>query len=113
MTLDCVARNIKMKGIPGKLQKRFVGPFEITEKIGQQAYRLSLPEDWKIHPVFHISLLKNWGAADLQEDQPIPTGDVPDVEEPYYEIERTYGGVRLKGKNNFEIIFGVMEQLSH
>ena len=77
-----------MKGIPGKLQKRFVGPFEVTEKIGQQAYRLSLPTDWKIHPVFDISLLKDWRTADLQEDQPAPTDDVPDVEEPYYDIER-------------------------
>ena len=51
-------RNIKMKGIPGKLQKRFVGPFEITERIGQQAYTLSLPEDRNIHSLFHISLLK-------------------------------------------------------
>ena len=77
-----------MKDIPEKLQKRFVGPFEVTEKIGQQAYRLSLPTDWKIQPVFHISLLKDWKIADLQEDQPIPTDDVPDVEEPYYNIER-------------------------
>ena len=60
----------------------------MTEKIGQQAYRLSLPTDWKIHPVFHISLLKDWKTADLQEDQPAPTDDVPDVEEPYYDIER-------------------------
>ena len=51
-------RNLKMKGIPEKLKKRFVGPFKIEQRIGQQAYKLSLPENWKIHPVFHISLLK-------------------------------------------------------
>ena len=38
-------RNLKMKGIPEKLKKRFVGPFKIEERIGQQAYRLSLPEN--------------------------------------------------------------------
>ena len=38
--------------------------------------------------MFHISLLKDWKTADLQEDQPAPTDDVPDVEEPYYDIER-------------------------
>ena len=43
-------RNSEMKGTLGKLQRKFVGPFQITEVIGQQAYRLSLPEDWKIHP---------------------------------------------------------------
>ena len=65
-----------------------MGPFQITEVIGQQAYGLSLPEDWKIHPMFHVSLLKDWRTVDLQEDQPVTTYDVPDVEEPYYEIER-------------------------
>ena len=34
-----------------------------------------------------MSLLKNWRTANLQEDQPVPT-DVPEVEEPYYEIEK-------------------------
>ena len=81
-------RNLRIKGVPTKLQRRFVGPFKIQEVIGQQSYRLTLPEDWKIHPVFHVSLLKNWRSADLQEDQPLPSDDVPEVEEPFYEIEK-------------------------
>ena len=31
--------NLKMKGVPSKLQKRFVGPFRVLETIGEQAYR--------------------------------------------------------------------------
>ena len=58
-------RNLKMKGIPEKLKKRFVGPFKIEQRIGQQAYKLLLPENWKIHPVFHVSLLKKWNATSL------------------------------------------------
>ena len=60
-------RNLRMKGIPEKLKKRFVGPFKVEQRIGQQAYKLSLPENWKIHPVFHISLFKRWNIASLQE----------------------------------------------
>ena len=36
------------------------------EKIGAQAYRLGLPESWKIHDFFHISLLKKWKSADYR-----------------------------------------------
>ena len=43
-----------------KLQIRFVGPFEITERIGTQAYRIQLPKNWSIYNVFHVSLLKKW-----------------------------------------------------
>ena len=37
--------------------------------------------------MFHVSLLKDWRIASLQDDQLVPT-DVPKVEEPYDEIER-------------------------
>ena len=73
----------------------------MTEKIGQQAYRLSLPTDWKIHPVFHISLLKDWKTADLQEDQPAPTDDVPDVENHTTTLRGFYGGVRSSVAEKF------------
>ena len=47
-------RNLRMNGFPDKLKKRFIGSFKIQEGIGQQAYRLLLPETWKVDPVFHI-----------------------------------------------------------
>ena len=76
--------------------KRFVGPFRVIETIGEQAYRLALPDDWKIHPVFHVSLLRAWKAADVQEDQPVLHDDVPEVEEPYWEIERILRWRKIK-----------------
>ena len=76
-------RNLKLKGTPRKLQKRFVGPFRVTEAIGEQAYRLPLPDEWKIYPVFHVSLLRDWKAANVQEDRPVSQDDAPEIEKPY------------------------------
>ena len=43
-----------------KLSPRFCGPFEILKRIGKVAYELKLPEDWKIHNVFHVGLLRKY-----------------------------------------------------
>ncbi|GKA96490.1 putative reverse transcriptase domain-containing protein, partial [Tanacetum coccineum] len=43
----------------GKLAPRFVGPFEIIEKVGPVAYRFDLPEELDgIHDMFHVLNLK-------------------------------------------------------
>ncbi|GJS18076.1 putative reverse transcriptase domain-containing protein [Tanacetum coccineum] len=43
----------------GKLATRFVGPFEIIEKVVHVAYRLDLPEEFNgVHDTFHVSNLK-------------------------------------------------------
>nr|GEV39094.1 putative reverse transcriptase domain-containing protein [Tanacetum cinerariifolium] len=46
-------------GKKGKLAPRFVGPFEIIEKVGPMAYRLDLPEELNgVYNTFHVSNLK-------------------------------------------------------
>ena len=41
-----------------KLSSKYYGPYLIVERIGLLAYKLALPSHYKIHPVFHVSLLK-------------------------------------------------------
>ncbi|KAI3805023.1 hypothetical protein L1987_27018 [Smallanthus sonchifolius] len=46
-------------GKRGKLNPRYIGPFEILKRIGPVAYKLNLPETLSgVHDVFHVSNLK-------------------------------------------------------
>ena len=48
-------------GKKGKLSPRFVGPFEILDRIGEAAYRVALPPQYaQIHNVFHVSMLRRY-----------------------------------------------------
>ena len=43
-----------------KFNPRHEGPFTVTERIGQVAYRLDLPHHMHLHPTFHVSRLKKY-----------------------------------------------------
>ena len=48
-------------GKRGKLNPRYIGPFEIVDGIGPVAYRLDLPEEFsRVHNVSHISMLRKY-----------------------------------------------------
>ena len=55
-----------MKGVmrfgkKGKLAPRYIGSFEILERIGMVAYWLALPPNMsQVHPVFHVSMLRKY-----------------------------------------------------
>ena len=89
-------KHIRFRQCPTKLQRRFVGPFKITQKVSRVAYRLQLPENWSMHPVFHISLLKSW--RETQWSCPVEEQELDvDVEpETRYEIDRILKWRRVK-----------------
>ena len=54
-------RGVVRFGKHGKLSPRFIGPFEILERVGTVAYRLALPPSMSsVHEVFHVSMLQRY-----------------------------------------------------
>ena len=71
----------------GKLSPRFIGPFEILERIGVVAYQLALPPSMSgVHEVFHVSMLQkytpdpahvvDWGQIEVDTDGTFEEGPV-------------------------------------
>ena len=52
-------KGVKRFEIKGKLSPRYIGPFEILGRVGNVAYRLTLPSALEgVHNVFHVSMLR-------------------------------------------------------
>ena len=61
-------------GKKGKLSSRFIGSYEVLERIGHVAYRLALPPKLaKLHNVFHVSMLRRYR---FDESHILPVQDV-------------------------------------
>ncbi|GJX31918.1 putative reverse transcriptase domain-containing protein, partial [Tanacetum coccineum] len=78
----------------GKLAPRFVGPFEIIEKVGPMAYRLDLPEELNgVHDTFHVSNLKKClvdPTLQVPLDKIQVDAKLTSVEEPVEILEREF-----------------------
>ncbi|XP_068340471.1 uncharacterized protein [Pyrus communis] len=55
-----------------KLQPRFYGPFEVLAEVGSMAYKLKLPANLKLYPVFHVFCLKKHIGDHIQPTIQLP-----------------------------------------
>ena len=70
-----------------KMKPKREGPFRITEVLGPLTYRLQLPTSWRIHNVFHATLLKLYRENKTYgQNFPEPPPELVEGEE-VYEIE--------------------------
>ncbi|KAL1915429.1 uncharacterized protein VTP21DRAFT_6887 [Calcarisporiella thermophila] len=108
-----------------KLLPKYIGPYKITEKLSDNAYRLDLPPTIGIHPVINVSSLKPYieTPADLEnQDISRPPPIYDDTNSPVYEVEeiqdkRTYRGqiqylVKWLGYPQYEATWEPLENLT-
>ena len=80
-------RGVVRFGKRGKLSSRFIGPFEILERVGTVAYRLAFsPSMSGVQEVFHVSMLRkytpdlahvvDWGEITVDTDGTFEEGPV-------------------------------------
>ena len=80
-------RGVVRFGKRGKLPPRFIGPFEILERMGSVAYRLALPPSMSgVREVFHVSMpreytpdpahVMDWGQIEVDTDGTFEEGPV-------------------------------------
>jgi hypothetical protein len=79
---------------------RYFGPFKVIAKVGEVAYKLELPATAKIHPVFHVSQLKEFKGSNDEPYIPLPltTAELGPTFQPTAVLD-----TRMLHKNNTEI----------
>ena len=81
------ATHLRLKYPSRKLAPKRHGLFEITRVLSSLTYQLRLPGTWKIHDVFHASLLSSYCSTEMHGPSFLnPPPDVIDNEEEY-EVE--------------------------
>src|SRR5580693_1922482 len=86
-----------------KLAPRRYGPFHITSKVSDVAYCLRIPEKWKIHNVFHASLLTPYKETEKHSPNFLePPPDLIDGEEEW-EVEEILGDRQHRHKRQYLI----------
>lgn len=84
-------QNIVADRASHKLAFRYFGPFQVAARVGEVSYKLILPPKSLIHPVIHVSLLRQANAP-TQDDQirlppPVPEPEDCQPDEPYQVLQ--------------------------
>jgi transposase InsO family protein len=97
------SRNIQTTRESKKLDHKFFGPFTIKRKVNDTTYELDLPESMRIHPVFHVSLLRPVMENEIEgRTQGEPPAVIVEGEEEF-EVEKIVRAKREKGVLKWEV----------
>ena len=98
------AKNLRSPRPMKKLDDKTYSPFRIKRKIGLQAYKLQLLETFRIHDVFHMSLLQKQADGTRMTTPPPPTMVTnQDREQAYYEVEEIVGSRMVRQQLKYQV----------
>ncbi|KAB2631036.1 S ribonuclease [Pyrus ussuriensis x Pyrus communis] len=102
-------RGVVRFGKKGKLSPRYIGPYVVTERVGEVAYRLELPPELaRVHNVFHVSMLRHYVADPSHVIPPQPLEINPDLtydEEPVTILDWKEKVLRNKTVNLVKVLW--------
>jgi hypothetical protein len=93
------AKNTRTCRPSKQLDDKLHGPFEIAEVLSGKAERLNLPAKWKIHKVFHVSLLETFvqGNREANLEKVLDTADPIEADDGYH-VEEVITSMESRGK---------------
>jgi hypothetical protein len=96
------AINLKTTHPTAKLAPKQYGPFTIIKKVSDVVFQLELPHQWKIHNIFHASLLTPYIETELHgQNFPKPPPEIVEGD-PEFEVEQIVGSRRVGKKKSLQ-----------
>ncbi len=88
------------KGLSHKFLGPYAGPFKVLEKKLFDTYKLQLPKNLRIHPTFHVSILRPVSRDALRLNQEYNSRPPPNLvhNEPDFEVEAVFKSRQLRGR---------------
>ena len=89
------------QGLTPKFIAKFAGPFPVVKQVFDDAYKLALPPEIKVHPVFHVSLLKEYFEDSVRPEREQVLRPVPELvgNHEEYEVETILNKRKLRSRD--------------
>uniref|UniRef100_A0A9J8B1D5 Chromo domain-containing protein n=1 Tax=Cyprinus carpio carpio TaxID=630221 RepID=A0A9J8B1D5_CYPCA len=88
-------RDLRLRQQCRKLSHCYIGPFTVERQINEVTYRLQLPPRYRIHPSFHVSLLKPFSASTTDSPEPQEPPPLEILEQPsIYQVKEILNSQR-------------------
>lgn len=96
-------RDLRIRSSSAKLSAKNYGPYEITEQLGPVDFRLKLPRQLKVHPVFHASKFIPYYPDEIAGRNPKKPAPIEVEGEEEFEVEKVLDSRVYRGRVQYLI----------